>query len=56
MKRATHLFDAQYLQAMGTTHLFRIEKHKGGKDEHILVTEPHEIKKLPRRAWGYGFV
>jgi len=46
MKRAIQLFDAQYLVAMGTTHLFRIEKHKGGKDEHVLVTNEHEIKQF----------
>lgn len=46
MERAITLFDAQFLQAMGTTHLFRVEKRKGEPDRHVLVESTSEIRRF----------
>lgn len=50
MSHADNLFNAQYKLAVGAQQVFRIAETKGEKGaikrEHVLVTDPDEIKAL----------
>lgn len=45
---ATHadaLFNAQYRLAVGVTYVYKIELTANNKENHVLVTDPDEIKR-----------
>lgn len=44
MRSADVLFEAQLSLAQGCSFLYRVERKKGEKDKHVLVTDPDEIK------------
>lgn len=49
MAKADALFNAQLVLALGSQKVFRIDETGEGKNkkrEHVLVTDPHEIKAL----------
>lgn len=49
LTHADELFNAQFNLAKGVAHVFRIDETGRGKTkrrEHVLVTDPHEIKEL----------
>ncbi len=42
-ERLLPVFEHQYSLVRGTAFLYRIEEHKNGAREHVLVTKPDEI-------------
>jgi hypothetical protein len=50
MRHADELFNAQFSLAVGSTYIYRVEETTGAngkiKREHILVTNPQEIKEV----------
>ena len=60
LKSVDRLFNAQLALAEGTTYLYRIDEVGQGKEkrrEHVLVTDPEEIKQfLDEHEGGNGTV
>lgn len=57
LKNADKLFNAQNALAQGVTYLYRVDETGEGKNkkrEHILVTEPDEIKEVLDETDGAG--
>lgn len=59
LNAADRLFNSQLALAEGTTYLYKIVETGSGKDkkrEHVLVTDPDEIKQVLDEAEGTGIV
>lgn len=59
LKKANALFNSQYSLATGTAYMYRIEETGEGKNkkrEHVLVTNPTEIKEVLDETEGAGGV
>lgn len=46
LKKMEPIFEAQFSLVRGVAYMYRIEEHKGGRKEHVLVTDPNEIGRV----------